>query len=428
VSTIRPRAHCPGTGNGLPTSIAALSGISVVHAAAEFRTRENPPRPLKTAQASNSRATRLPRWLHRLLLIAVTLIVVVIAIDFIAAPIVRSTLNRRLSELPDHRGHVEKVNLSLWRGRCEIGDFSFFERGRQGVPPLLHVKRAALNLKYAALLRGKLSATAVAEKVELNVVETLPAAGAEKEKAGAGTDKVPAVRKAQRWQDALKNSFPVEITRLELKDARVRLIDPSQEPKVDVGLDTLHLVATGLDTRPEGNEGPLPARVEVEGVTTGNGRLKISVQSDPLAGRPRFVSQFSLRDLSLPALNPLLIAYADADVARGTFEFDSEIDARDGAYSGYVKPFFKDLDFKTASDKDKNAAQLLKKKVVTAVATLLKNDENKVATKAPFSGNFATDDVDVWTTIVNLLRNAFVQGLREGFEGQTANTGGSGGN
>lgn len=380
----------------------------------------------RRARIPSNLEPRTHRWFRRLLFTAFIFIVVIVAVDFIASPIVRSRINRKLSALPDHEGRVEKVNLSLWRGRCELHDFIFRERGRAAEPPFVRVGRAALNLSYASLLRGKLSAASVVENAEITIVQTLPKPAAEKEEkkkeeAGAnGAEKAPVVEKAQRWQDALKNSFPVELTRLELKNARVHLLDPTQDPKVDVGIDALHVVATGLDTHPDGNESELPTRVEVAGTTTGNGKLKISVQANPLAERPRFAAQFSLRDLSLPALNPLLIAYADADVARGTFEFDSEIDARDGAYSGYVKPFFKDLDFKTASDKDKNAAQLLKKKVVTAVATLLKNDEeNKVATKAPFSGNFATDDVDVWTTIVNLLRNAFVQGIREGFEGQT---------
>ena len=54
------------------------------------------------------------------------------------------------------------------------------------------------------------------------------------------------------------------------------------------------------------------------------------------------------------------------------------------------------------------------------MTSLLKNDDNKqVATRAPFAGNFANNDVDIWTTIVNLLRNAFVQAIRGGLEGQT---------
>jgi hypothetical protein len=144
------------------------------------------------------------------------------------------------------------------------------------------------------------------------------------------------------------------------------------------------------------------------------------VQVDPLARQPRFTARFELRDLKLPPLNSFLLAYANADVSRGTFEVYMEATARDGAYNGYVKPLFHDLDFRNASDRDKNVAQRFAEKVVSTVTAALKNDDKQqVATKAPFSGNFADNDVDIWTTIAELFRNAFVQALRGGFEGQT---------
>ena len=218
----------------------------------------------------------------------------------------------------------------------------------------------------------------------------------------------------------MRQTFPLEIEALNIEGGTIRLVDHTHQPPVDLALNQLHLSATNLRTRPTTDTGTLPAAIDLEAVTTGEGRLKIHVTVDPFSARPRFDSQFELRALSLPALNPFLLAYANADVARGTFEFDSEIHAAGGHYQGYVKPFFKDLDFKTASDKDKNAIQLLTKKAISAVATVLKNDdEKKVATKAPFEGDLVATDVDVWTTVTNLLRNAFAQGIREGFDGET---------
>src|SRR5690348_15904515 len=113
-----------------------------------------------------------------------------------------------------------------------------------------------------------------------------------------------------------------------------------------------------------------------------------------MARQPRFAINFELREQELPPLNNFLNAYADADVSRGTFELYSEINAEKGSYKGYVKPLFHDLDFRNASDKDKSAGKLLKEKIVTAVTSLLKNDDTQqVATKAPFSGNFADNEV-----------------------------------
>ena len=85
-----------------------------------------------------------------------------------------------------------------------------------------------------------------------------------------------------------------------------------------------------------------------------------------------------------------------------------------------MKPLFTDLDFRTALDRHKSVGSELKEKVVGAVASILKNDEtDQIATKAPFVGNFAENDLDIWETVSNLLRNAFVQVIRGGLEGQT---------
>jgi hypothetical protein len=47
----------------------------------------------------------------------------------------------------------------------------------------------------------------------------------------------------------------------------------------------------------------------------------------------------------------------------------------------------------------------------------LENEEKgQVATQTPFSGTFDQNQIDVWAAVANLLRNAFIQALREGFD------------
>ncbi len=364
---------------------------------------------------ADARRPALPRALRFLVWCVVIVLLALIVAGFIAAPVAKNVLNKKLAAMTDYTGHVDHVSVSLWRGHVAFRDAVFRKRAEASAPPLAAFDRADFNLAYASLLHGKLRADAVVDHAELNISPKVA-----KEDAPEAARK--AAPKAKRWQEQLRHMLPVELTRLEVSNTKVHFVDESRQPKVDVGLDHLHLLATGLTNQHAENE-KLPARVELNAIMTGDGRLRITVQADPLNRQPTFNTQTQLRGLSLPAFNSFLLAYADADVSAGTFEFDSEVQASNGHYQGYVKPFFKDLNFKTASDKNKNAAQLLAKKVVSAAASLLKNDdEQKVATKAPFSGDFENNDVDIWTTVANLLRNAFVQGLREGFEGQKPGT------
>ncbi|MEO6006330.1 MAG: DUF748 domain-containing protein [Opitutus sp.] len=354
-------------------------------------------------------------------LIALGVVVgLLVLIQLLGSPIAKSVVNRRLSEIPGFSGKAGAVKIALWRGGVELDDFSLFERGHESEPPLVHLKKATMKVAPGALFSGMLGGTAVVDGADVTVVkrETADSAKDAAEKAKHKLEEQK--EKVQHWQDVLRNTFPVTLSRMEVKNARFRFIDRSHQPNVDAGINDLHIVATDLQNRPKANGDPLPSRVDVTGVTTGDGQLKLQLRLDPIAKQPRFAMNFELRNQQLPPLNSLLLAYSDADVSKGTFELYSEINAQDGAYDGYIKPLLQDLDFRTPSDKDKSLGKKLKEKVIGAVTSMLKNDENeKVATKAPFAGNFADNEVDIWTTVANLLRNAFVQAIRGGLEGQT---------
>ncbi|MEO6567140.1 MAG: DUF748 domain-containing protein [Opitutaceae bacterium] len=363
-------------------------------------------------------------WKRVLGITLAVIVGLVLMVMLVGSPIAKAIVNRKLANLPTYVGHVDAVKLQLWRGGVAVDNFVLVERDHQGDIPLVRTKSAALAFSWGALLRGKFGGNATIESPQVTIVKreaTPPQDKEQKEqKKEAQKEKVEAAKeKVRRWQDVLVEAFPMEISKFEIRDGALRFIDRTHVPQVDIALQSMHLVASGLGNRPDPKEGEMPAKLELQGITTGNGKLKVSAQADPLAREPRFATNLELRELDLPAFNSFLLAYTDADVSRGTFEFFVEVNAANGAYEGYTKPFFKELDFKNPSDKDKNVAQKVKEKVISAVSSVLKNDEEKkVATKAPFAGNFADTKVDVWTTIMNLLRNAFVQGIRGGFEGQ----------
>jgi hypothetical protein len=183
-------------------------------------------------------------------------------------------------------------------------------------------------------------------------------------------------------------------------------------------IDQFHLVATDFSNRPEAGK-PLPAHITVEGRVGGSGHLTVEVHADPGDAQPHFTATMELKDLNLVPIHDFLVKNALIDVSRGTFEVATEVNASGGHYEGYIKPFFKDLEFKAVPDPSKNIVERAAAKVASAAKDLLKNDNGQIATKAPFKGDFQNNQVDLWTTIENLLRNAFIQSLREGLEGHS---------
>ena len=119
----------------------------------------------------------------------------------------------------------------------------------------------------------------------------------------------------KRWQDAIEDVFPIEITRLEITDSLVRFVDNNADPKVDIALDGLEVVVKGLRNRPSEKRGPLPAEIELRAKTIGNGDLRVFGGLDLLAEQPRFKLNLELINVDLPSLNDFLMAYGNVDVA-----------------------------------------------------------------------------------------------------------------
>jgi hypothetical protein len=305
----------------------------------------------------------------------------------------------------------------LWRGGIEVNDFELRDEKRPNDPPVVRIKEADMRASIPGLLKGRLGGQLTLDTVQLYLVNEFTTPEEKEKKKEEKKEKMKELQaKVQPWLKALREAMPMELTHFEMKNSRIQFVDRSKPPKQgEIVLDRLHIVGTGLSNRPEGEE--MPARLTLDGVLTGNGKVHSEVRADPLAKSPRFSAILEVKEVNLPDWNPFLEATADVDVSKGTFEFYTDVQAKDGGYDGYVKPFFRDLDFKTAADANKNVGQRIKEAAADVVSKVLENDqEKKVATKAPFSGTFAQNQVDVWTTVENLLRNAFVQALREGFE------------
>jgi hypothetical protein len=355
------------------------------------------------------------------LIVLLVLLGLAVLVQLVASPIATHLVNKKISSLPEYDGSVRTVKVQLWKLGAEIDDIVLYPRNGDKDPPLVRVKQAALRVAFSGLLRGRLGGELTFDHAEINIIKTKryenPSDAAEEAK-----DKARDIEaKLEPWRDALQKAFPLELTRLEVNEAKLRFIDRTYSPNVDLALDHVKIVGSGLSNRPDGEA--LPAKLQLDGVTTGGGKLALGIQADPLAKTPTFKTTMELKELSLPACNSLLLAYAEVNVTSGSFEIFIEAQGKNGGYNGYVKPFFKDVDFKPTKKAD--VVKKLAATAADAVMSVLKNDEkDQVATKAPFSGTFNQNDVDVWTTVEFLLRNAFVQALREGFEGAGPSQGG----
>ena len=313
--------------------------------------------------------------------------------------LVQDYVNKKLDEIPEYDGTVGDVDIQLLRGAYSIDDVDITKTSGSASVPFFAAKSVNFSVDWSELMHRAIVGEIRVDEGKLNFVKAESA-----EESQTSIDK--------SWLDVVQDLFPFRINRFEIAGGEVWFHDIGSEPKVDVYLTNLVAVATNIyNTREFQNE--LPADFRASGTTLGGGELKVHVKVDPLEDEPKFDLEVELVDMDLVALNEMLEAYGKFNVKRGTFELFAEIAGEHGEFDGYVKPFFQDLNVLELAEDAESPLKLVWQAVVAGAVKLFKNHpKDQVATKIPVSGTFEKTNVDVWTTLMNVLRNAFVEAFR----------------
>ncbi len=348
------------------------------------------------------RVRRWPRWV----LASVVTVVALLVLARVAAPyVIRNQINKRLDAIPGYAGHVDQVQIHLYRGAYSLHGIAIYKLEEKVREPFFLGQSIDFSLAWRELLHRKIVADFVVERPQLIFVK-----GATKETSTTDTDR--------RWQQTIQDVFPVDIQYFEVRDGAVRYEDKTRAPAVDVFVKNMHIEGTGLRNRPSETGDEFPATIFLEGDTLGAGKLRLVLNAEPLADKPHFHLAAKLDNVNLPALNESLKAYAGVDVGRGKFRLAGEMAGKDGGFQGYVKPFFEDLNFHNLEDKNRSIGSRLYERMVAALAWIVKNkSRDQVGTRIPFQGEFGNPQVGLWRTIANVFRHGFIRAFNPTVEG-----------
>jgi hypothetical protein len=269
------------------------------------------------------------------------------------------------------------------------------------------------TIESAKDLRSVEITTATVKNIRVDYIHTPQTAGAEKRR---GDEAAQAVRAANNAPDLL-----YRIGELRISHGTFGFVNKAVTPSYRVFLSDTDVVLANLTNQK--SEGP--AKAHLTGKFMGSGTAVVDATFRAETSGPAFGLSVRIDEVDLPSMNDLFRAYGKFDVADGRFFFYSELSVHDGAVTGYVKPFFKDMVvYDPEQDKHKTFARKMYEKVVGGVGRVLENrPREEVATKADVSGRLDNPRVSNLEVIVKLIQNAFFKAILPGFDRETSRAG-----
>lgn len=344
-----------------------------------------------------------------LIVVSVVLLLLVV-LRALLPSLVLSQVNQRLAQLDGFHGHVDDIDMALWRGAYELDGVSFSRVVDGGHEPILEVGEIDFSLSWSTLFQGRIRSGITATDLAFIYVPV------EEEAQTADLDQPD-------WRDVITDLFPIDIEHLNIHRGRVEYRDLEAEPPVDVSLENIELRAAGLSNRAVGAErlDQLPAQIRMTGTTIGGGSVNARVAAAPLADAPLFDLDLAIENVALPALNDYLRAYGNVDVSEGTLHLFTEISAREGRFEGYIKPLADNVSFRDVEGQsDKGLLSETWEGIVSIVTELFENQpRDQVGTRIPIAGEFGQAETGLWAALGNLFRHGFIRALTERIEGQS---------
>ena len=233
-------------------------------------------------RVGNREGRRGSRLLRAALFTLAALLAVALVARILAPHVIQRSINHRLDEIPGYGGRVGEVSLHLWRGAYRLTEIRIVKRNGKVREPFFAAKEIDLSIAWRELVRRRFVAD-----IRITDGQLVFLRGPTEEESQLTAD--------SRWQDAINDIFPIDITHLVIDGGVIEFIDTTHEPRVDIAVRDLRVVATGLRNRPAETGQPFPAYIDLSGRTAGDGDLRLYAKLDPLADQAHFQLAHDLR-------------------------------------------------------------------------------------------------------------------------------------
>jgi uncharacterized protein DUF748 len=344
---------------------------------------------------------------HRKLLITgIVLVAVLVVIRVLLDPIATYYTRKTLHDADGIDGDVGHVHISLFPPGYDVHVVKVIQiPGGNWKEPLFFAERAKVRVDWRELLHGRVSASLRVDdpKIIVEKVAPSPKEAAEKKKT-----EIPDVRAA------LEQIMPARVSRIEIRNGEFLFQDLTEPRHPEFWIHDLEVAVENLATRTKLAHGE-PATVSGSAKLGRSGDITMFVSAAPFTKTLDVAGNVALRGWKLAELYDIEEPAAGLQTPKGTLDVFIEFKIRNNYISGGVKPVLKNVEVKPTKSTIGNRLKAWLADTALHLFSDRVPDRNAVATVVPIEGRLDDPKIEIWPTVLGVVRNAFVQGVSSGF-------------
>jgi hypothetical protein len=330
------------------------------------------------------------------------LLAIVIVIRLILDPIAAHVTRKELNASDSMRGDFDRLHLTVFPPGYEIHRLKIDERVDRGWKhPLFYAERVKAGVDMGALLHGRLVARARIDDPKIIYTERQKT---EKKTPTAPPDLAPMLRKV----------LPARVDRLEVRNGEVLFRDLVDKGQPELWVHKIEVAVEDLATRRK-LSGGAPATVSASAMLGRSGQVTMFVSANPFARPLAFAGRVEERGWELTELYDLVEPQTKLQPTRGTLDVFIEFKSREGRITGGVKPVLKNAEVKATEGGVGNRLKAWLADEGLHIFSDRVPGRNAVATVIPIEGRLDQPDIQLWPTVMGVVRNAFVEGASASF-------------
>lgn len=331
-------------------------------------------------------------------------------LQLVASPIASHYTRQALRRLPGYEASFAAVHVAIWKLAYEIEDVRILESPvTESRDPVAAVGYFQARLLWSELLRGNVVGEVQIERPRIVWTLTAPIQTEIKQKS-AQAERRSHIENPERVGTFLTALAPFKLSHLALHDGVFVLRDKQHPTHPEIRLSSMAMSLDNFANRHRLSEGS-PATFNMQALLQKSGRLKLAMNMDPMAKDLKLDMVASLKGLQLSDLNDTANAQADLQFPQGELDMSVKMAIAQRKIRGTISPTLKDVKIDTLSP---NFIPQLRAGIANAGVQFLSTPQEgheELATTVVVTGNLNQPKTELVPTVIELIINAFVEGL-----------------